>query len=211
MDKARLEKLFSEERLKPYYLRLEDYKEAIKLYKANIQLSEAFYTSLSVLEITLRNAIHQSCKRHFNDDYWFRNKLPKDLVSQVTDTENKIHLGHKIPTSDRIVSELTFGFWTTLFNRKYASLLWKPLHQIFLHTPHPLRQRAEISPRLNTIRAFRNRVYHYEPVSWSFAMLQNQHEIIIEILNWLDSDIATWISDIDRLPGLLKEYSKKQL
>ena len=209
MDKIRLEKLFSEERLKPYYKRLTDHNEAINLYKVNIQLSESFYTSLSVLEITLRNAIHQSCKRHFKDDYWFKNKLPKDLVAYVTDTENKILSAHKIPTSDRIVSELTFGFWTTLFNRKYASHLWKPLHQIFIHTPPTLRQRSEISPRLNTIRAFRNRVYHYEPICWSLTILQERHDTILEILNWLDSDIVYWLADINRLPELLKEIGKR--
>jgi len=208
MDKARLEKLFSEERLKPYYKRVADHSEAIKLYKVNIQLSESFYTTLSILEITLRNAIHQSCKRHFKDDYWFKNKLPKDLVAYVTDTENKILAAHKIPTPDRIVSELTFGFWTTLFNRKYASQLWKPLHQIFIHTPHPLRQRAEISPRLNTIRGFRNRVYHYEPICWNFTTLQECHNTIIEILNWIDSDIVNRLADINRFPELLKEIKE---
>jgi hypothetical protein len=192
LDKARLEKLFSEERLKPYYLRLADYTEAVSLYKANIQLSESFYTTLSVLEITLRNAIHQSCKKYFRDDYWFKNKLPVEMAAQVIDTENKIRAARKIPGSDRIVSELTFGFWTSLFNRKYAAQLWKPLHQVFIHTPHHLRQRAEISPRLNTIRAFRNRIYHYEPVSWSFPILQNQHAIIVEMLNWLDADIVAF-------------------
>jgi len=204
MNKSQLERIFSEERLKPYYEKLQDHEKVGNLYKLNIQLSEAFYTSLSVIEITLRNVIHHSCKRYFNDEFWFKNCLPEELVKQVIDTENKIKNIYKTPTSGRIVSELTFGFWTMLFNRKYAPLLWKPLHQVFIHSPHSLRRRAEISPRLNSIRIFRNRIYHYEPIIWNLDVLKHQHNTIIEILNWLDLDIVKWINDIDRLPELLK-------
>lgn len=202
MNKLQLEKLFSKERLKPYYLRSSNHQEALQLYKVNIQLSEAFYTTLSVVEVVLRNAIHYSCKRYFKDEYWFKNKLPAELVKQVIKTETKIKSEYKIITADRIVSELTFGFWTTLFNRKYASLLWKPLHQVFIYSPHHLRQRAEISPRLNTVRRLRNRAYHYEPICWNIAALKKQHGTILEVLNWLDTEITGLLEDIDRLPEI---------
>ena len=53
-----------------------DFGKAYRLYKANIELSEAFYPILSVLEISLRNAVHETLKNHFQDEYWFKNKLP---------------------------------------------------------------------------------------------------------------------------------------
>ena len=198
------------ERLKPYYVRESEHENAIKLYKINLRLSEAFYTSLSVFEITLRNAIHNSCKVYFGDNFWFINHLPVELATKVIEIKNKIVASHKAPTADRIVSELTFGFWTSLFNRKYAYLLWKPLYQIFIHAPHILLQRAIISPKLNSIRDFRNRVYHYEPICWNLNALQQKHNLIIELLYWLDSGAVQWIADIDRAPGLLREILENE-
>lgn len=209
MERGRLEDLFSEQRLKPYFAKFNDHHQAIQLYKRNIQLSESFYTTLSVVEIALRNAINNSCKQYFSDEYWFKNVLPEELLARIARVENNIIVQKKIPHNDRIVSELTFGFWTSLFNRRYAALLWKPLHQVFHNMPHHLRQRALISPKLNAIRIFRNRVYHYEPISWSFRALQYQHANILDILNWLDKDLAEWITDIDRLPNLLKNHLPK--
>lgn len=210
MDKSKLEQLFSSERLKPCYKRFPDNgTKAVLLYKTNIKISEAFYPSLSILEIVLRNAIYNSCKKHFKDEHWFKNNLPPELVQQVANIELKTSHTKKNPTPDRIVSELTFGFWTTLFNRKYAKLLWKPLHKIFLHTPRNLRKRAEISLRLNHIRILRNRIYHYEPISWNFQILNSNYKMIIELLNWLNIEIVDWTNDIDRFEIVLNKAKKE--
>lgn len=34
-------------------------------------------------------------------------------------------------TADKVVAELTFGFWTALFNKQYAKDFWKPLMYAF--------------------------------------------------------------------------------
>ena len=49
-----------------------DFDKAYRLYKVNIELSEAFYPILSVLEVSLRNAVNETLKLHFNDPYWFK-------------------------------------------------------------------------------------------------------------------------------------------
>lgn len=210
MNKARLERIFSQERLKPYYVAGADYEDAVRLYKLNIRVSETFYVSLSILEVALRNAIHSTCKQYFNDDFWFKNCLPADLSKEVHAVELKMLAAKKIPTADRIVSELTFGFWTTLFNRKYAQILWKPLHQIFRHAPRHLRQRAHISPILNAVRDFRNRVYHYEPLIWNMVVVQKKHQSIVEILHWIDADLVNWFSDIDKAPDLIESCLQRK-
>jgi hypothetical protein len=61
-----------------------DFEKAIQLYKANIELSEAFYPILSILEISLRNAINQKLSDHFNDPFWFKNSLPIDFLPFVS-------------------------------------------------------------------------------------------------------------------------------
>jgi hypothetical protein len=210
MFKARLEKLLSQERLKPYYRAGIDYDDALELYKLNIEVSEAFYISLSILEVTLRNTIHASFSQYFKDDFWFKNCLPTDLSNEALVVERKILASKKVASADRIVSELTFGFWTRLFNRKYAQLLWKPLHRVFIHTPHRLRQRAHISPLLNAVRDFRNRIYHYEPIIWNIPDIKQKHDNIIDILSWLDSEIVNWFSESDRVPIMIDKLTQKK-
>lgn len=198
MQIKKISEIFSEERLLPYLKRFpNDSLKAIELYKVNIKLSEACYVSLSVLEVALRNAIHNSFSKHFKTDYWLKTHLDSSLTKQVLEAENKILSSRKQVTSGRLISELTFGFWTTLFNRKYAPVLWKPLHRVFHQMPAKERQRAIISPKLNTIRTFRNRIYHYEPISWDFDELEKHYKIIYEVIGWLEPDLIPWTKELD--------------
>lgn len=57
-NKEFFEKVFSTKRMERYFnLYPGDASRAILHYRCNLQLAEAFYTSLSVLEVTLRNAL----------------------------------------------------------------------------------------------------------------------------------------------------------
>lgn len=57
-SKAFLEKVFSGKRMERYFaLYPDDEQRAIRHYQCNLQLAEAFYVSLSVFEVTLRNAL----------------------------------------------------------------------------------------------------------------------------------------------------------
>lgn len=209
MQKNELILVFSKERLTPYFKRFDGQEEkAIGLYKSNIKLSEACYTSLSILEIALRNAIHDKFSQYFKDEYWFLNHLDESLCNQSKDVANKILASNKEVTSGRIISELTFGFWTSLFNRKYANTLWKPLHRVFHQMPPEIRQRAVISPKLNAVRTFRNRIYHYEPVSWDLNELEKHYNNIYEILSWISPNLIIWTKQLDNFEIELKNAKK---
>lgn len=57
-NKVFLEKVFSCKRMERYFsLYPGDEARAIQHYQCNLQLAEAFYVSLSVFEVTLRNAL----------------------------------------------------------------------------------------------------------------------------------------------------------
>lgn len=53
-----------------------NFEKAYTLYQVNIQLSEAFYPLLSVLEVSLRNSIHET----LTFLKWLDNDLPKLLT-----------------------------------------------------------------------------------------------------------------------------------
>ena len=208
MNVSTLINAFSQKRLQPYINRFKgDTKKAVNLYKDNILLSESLYPSLSILEITLRNSIHNVLKLRFNDDYWFKNCLHDDVIfsNSVKEAEKKILQSKKKLSSDHIISALNFSFWTILFNSKYQNLLWKHLRLAFPNLPKNKRKRQIVASKLNSLRKLRNRIYHYEPICWNLKALDNHYISIIELINWLNEDIAVWVQEIDRFKKVLKE------
>lgn len=198
MNQQKIIKDISIERFEPYLLRCNgDQKKAFTLYEYNIKISQSFYTPLSVLEVTLRNKVDKSFKEHFKDNFWLRNVLPPVMSKQVTDVEQKLVQRKKTLTNSGILAELNLGFWTILFNRRYAKTYWKPLHRIFEHIPKHQRKRSDIAARLNHIRTFRNRVYHYEPIIWDAEVLDQKHNDILDVLFWLNPEAAEWVRSID--------------
>ena len=182
-----------------------DFDKACQLYKANIELSEAFYPILSVLEVSLRNAVHETLKTRFQDEYWFKNNLPAEFLPFVLKATQKLDAQRKAITADRIIAELNFGFWGRLFDRSYTSLLWKPLRLIFKNTPKPLRQRDTIADTLYRIRTLRNRIYHYEPIFGNLQDIENQYNEMQTFLMWLDNDLPKLLADIDRFADILQK------
>jgi hypothetical protein len=182
-----------------------DFDKAYRLYKVNIELSETFYPILSILEVSLRNAVNETLKLHFNDLFWFKNSLPVEFLPFVSDATQKLTAQRKTITADRIIAELNFGFWNRLFNRHYTGLLWKPLRLIFQNTPKHLRQRDTIADALYRIRTLRNRVYHYEPIFGNLQDLEKQYNEMLTFLAWFDNGLPKLLTDIDRFNDILKK------
>jgi hypothetical protein len=204
MTEQKLKYLLSSPRFNVYLIKTgNDFNKAYRLYKINIELSEAFYPILSVLEVALRNVVNETLKVHFNDLYWFKNYLPPEFLPFVSDAIQKITSQRKNITPDRIVAELNFGFWNRLFNRPYTGLLWKELRIIFINTPKHLRQRETIADALYRIRTLRNRVYHYESIFDNLHDLEKQYNEMLTFLSWIDKDLLNLISDIDRFNDIL--------
>ncbi|MDQ6761338.1 MAG: Abi family protein [Bacteroidota bacterium] len=182
-----------------------DFDKAYRLYKVNIELSEAFYPILSILEVSLRNAVNETLKLHFNDPYWFKNNLPIEFLPFVSEATQKLSAQRKSITADSIIAELNFGFWNRLFNRHYTGLLWKPLRLIFQNTPKHLRQRNIIADALYRIRTLRNRIYHYEPIFGDLQDIEKRYSEMLIFLTWFDNDLPELLTDIDRFNGILKK------
>ncbi len=98
MEYNAIERLISKERLKPYLsYHSNNFDNAVAHYKANIEISESFYSMLSVLEIALRNNIDFQLKRKFNDDNWFENPefiniVNRFQIDRVSEARNKINV-----------------------------------------------------------------------------------------------------------------------
>lgn len=188
MNKESIENIISSERLNPYLKKHDsNFDNAIEHYKANIRISEAFYPLMSIIEIGLRNNVNEQLTRRFKTEKWYENAEFIKVVSsyqigRIEDARKSILISKKEITSGRIISELTFGFWTSLFDSKYDKTLWKNLRFSFPNCPKDIRQRKTISGKFNGIRKFRNRLFHHEAISWSYKAVDNyKNEILNEI------------------------------
>lgn len=212
MQVADLERLLSQSRLATYYqLFPNDNQKAIEYYELNTQIAESLYPLLSNLEIVLRNAIHNSFSIHFKNTNWYAQVNYPELQDQINIAKSKITASKSQITIDKLVSELTLGFWTSLFNKNYAKDFWKPLMYAFPLLNKQQKHRNVIAFKLNNIRKFRNRIFHYEPICNDLNILSTNHTNILEVLQWINTDIVVWTKQIDRFDNLYQQATKMRI
>lgn len=179
------ESALSTERLSTYMQWAnQDSNIAKELYGLNMALSEALYTPLHMLEITLRNAIHNRMIDIHGEKWFTNNQLIIDhyLQNKVLEAYKK----HGKEAKDgQIVAELTFGFWTALFS-PHNNHLWQYFHQIFAA---PVKRKT-IAGKLNRIRRVRNRIAHHEVIIQHDLLAS--HSDMRELIGWLSTEALIW-------------------
>jgi hypothetical protein len=202
MENHILLSLLSKERISPYLKKHNNnYEKALEHYKANIRISASFYPLIAIIEVVFRNNVNQQLTRKYNSQLWFdtpefRKDCSKFQLKKIRELKNNKSLKGKSYSPGKIVSELTFGFWTSLFDSELSLILWKSLRLSFPNCPKPLRHRKEISRRFTGIRKFRNRIFHHEPISWDYAVLQNYYSEMLCVILWLNKDLPDWVGDL---------------
>lgn len=201
-----MEKHFSPARIERYKAaRNGDTALAAADYTRNMLLAEAMVPMLNVLEIGLRNALHARLRHLYGRENWWESwtGLPAfdKLTHSITEAKRKLRQRRERASSDKILAELTFGFWCTLFNSSFQPVLWKDLRLAFPACPRDQRQRHTVSSALNQVRELRNRVFHHEPLLWLTPDLAKQHAKGVTLVRWLDPSLADWLARHDRLPG----------
>lgn len=205
-----LSEAFSSQRLKRYMnLYNGDGSKVVAHYKANLALAESLYTSLSVFEVTLRNALSKELERMMGRKDWYSvfpsNPALKSLTSEVTVAIRHISQRGEMVSPDKIVAELTFGFWVTLLNSEYELILWKGLRLAFPHMPKKDRKRKNISSPCNALRKLRNRVFHHESICWDLDYITEIHSRLVMVLGWMNLDIQAWLDEVDSFNEVVDE------
>ena len=208
-NKAILERIISKERIEPYLRHHKnDLEKAIAHYKSNILISEAFYPLLSILEIGLRNSIDFQLAHRFNDKNWFENHefikiASRFQIDRIADARTSILSEKKEITSGRIISELSFGFWTSLFDTKFEMIHWKNLRLAFPNCPKDIRKRKTMSSKFNGIRKLRNRIFHHEAITWNLDVIESYKNEIMEGIAWLNNDLLNWLDELNHIDKVI--------
>lgn len=210
-----LPNLISTARLRPYLDACSgDSTRAVRLYTWNLEISAAFWGEIHVLEVTLRNAIHdQLAHRYRRKDWWQdpRAKLHHVMKSQLDDAFREAAKTaakkNRPPVAGDVVASLSLGFWSGFTGSgrglQYETLYWQPaLHKAF---PNYQGQRSDLSRTLDSIRLFRNRIAHHEPIFGRH--LAADHQSIVRVAGYLSNDASAYIAALTRVPAVLSRRS----
>ena len=184
-------------------------EEALARYVWNIALCEALYPSMHCLEVALRNTLHHEAASYFRTEKWLDPDHPSCVLSEreqrkVRGAKRELQRRGRPPVPDRVVAELTFGFWTSLLSREYEQrFLIRIIKPAFPDLPKPIRTRRTLAGRFNEIRRFRNRIFHHEPI-WKRGSLVLDHQSILEAIGWICPALRQTAMAVDRFPAVHK-------
>jgi hypothetical protein len=205
----------SAERLQPYRRPQDsDALDALARYCWNMALCESLYPMLQVLEVVLRNALHARLTAlHGPTWYTATGVLDPREANEVAEAHTTLQRRHKPQTPGAVIAELTFGFWTSLFDRRYEQTLGRQLLQktpastrVFSYAGTQ-RQLPLLRRRLHTIRQLRNRVFHHEPI-WYWSDLRQHHGELIETIRWHAPELYQGLAAMDRFPQVYRGGSQ---
>lgn len=163
---------------------------AQRLYTYNVQLSAALYGPLHMVEVALRNACDRALRQTYGAG-WIDD--PAVLVAHhqhdaILRARSKLAREGKVETDGRMIAELNFGFWTSLFDRT-SQHLWPTLRPAFKAKGI---QASPIRVKLRNLRRLRNRIAHYEPILT--LPLASFYGEATTLTGWLSPRAAAWIS-----------------
>ena len=215
MNYKEYEKAFSTARLVKYQSACNgNTNDALTLYRYNIKLCQKFYGILNVFEVVLRNAIDSHYKAHFNDNDWICSQLqPGGMLefaphkAEVEKTIASLVKQGKY-THDRLVSSVTFGFWTYMFTKKPFKIGGQNLLSIFPEREFGLGQKA-IYKELMQIKSFRNKIAHHEAICFdavgrkSIVPAMFNYELILKYITFLGYHKNHLFYGLDILPEVI--------
>ena len=221
MKYKEFENAFSAARLNKYlYACNGNRSKALQLYRLNNKLCQKLYGVLNVFEVVLRNAIYEHYKTFFSDSDWIRSQLTNvGMLSSIPKNNEIASIIQKLVntgkyTPNRVVSSLSFGFWTHLFTKYPFSKGGKSILKIFPNKTKPLGQRAVFN-ELMKIKEFRNRIAHHEPICFDKAghvdtiFARSHYMLILRYLYYLGYNDSELLYGLDAQPDRILQNIDK--
>jgi Abi-like protein len=175
-----------------------DRDKALQFYTLNARLCESLYTPLHMLEVALRNRIHQ-VMTVAHGPIWYEleaHQANPVQLEMLTKARQDMEDAKKTDTPGRMVAALTFGYWTAMLGKEYENLWQTTLKDIARREDGKGLTRKAFSKPLAPIRTLRNRIAHHEPIL--YWTLPKHHDAILQLTAWLSPVAAQWSRDNSR-------------
>ena len=145
-------------------------RRAFDLYAWNVQASAALYPILQVNEIALRNAVHRALVSQFGAHWPYSHGFLRTLQRFERETfekgRTKLELKLRIArlSTDHVVASQNYWFWVMLLTSRFEDRVWKREFTVSFPNAPPRIDRSVVHARADSIRLFRNRIAHFEPI-----------------------------------------------
>ncbi|MFB6575761.1 hypothetical protein [Kocuria palustris] len=200
--------VLSDPRMATYRAEAGTAEGAFALYCWNAQVSAKFMVPIHFAEVALRNVVNDVLSEVYGANWpWSQNlilSLPDPSRSAYSPRQDLARTASRYQTTGKIVAELKFAFWVSMFTRRHHQRLWKG--RIFLYFPEsPLSAeddlRHEIRERLDEVRVLRNRIAHHEPVFKRDLMVDQER--LTTLVKWRSLPIFQKVAEINEVPEVL--------
>ncbi len=213
-----MENAFSKKRMKFYrefaLKKFNNEKLAQQCYFYNIKISSILYAHLSIFEVVLRNKI----AKHLSDNFqnWFLNdsNFNQRILSSresnfIRQANERLAQDEKKITEDSVISELTLGFWVTLFKKHNSQSVWSIFKYKNLFSGEFKKKKiSEIYKILNDIRYIRNRISHYEQIITYYPekTIKNVEDVLLSMDENSDK-IITFLTHLSSVPSSIQDLN----
>lgn len=219
MKYSDFEKAISADRMERYLKSCGgDTRKAMKLYRYNLQISQAMFTVISCFEVVLRNKIDQHLIRQLGHE-WLRDSvigngiftLPilKKTHSIINSAYWRLNKSRSY-THTKLLAEMEFGIWKYMFSPIQYRQCGQNLLCIFPNKPRSSvsqqYNQTYVFKELDKINAMRNRIAHHEPICFraqsaeiDSTYIETIYEKIISLFSWMGMDSKALLYGLDRV------------
>lgn len=174
--------------------------DSLEKYSWHALTSAAFFASLHVCEVAVRNGVHEALMATYGPAWpWnptFEHSLPSPRGPNFKPKDELIRARARMPpdATGKVIAELKFAFWCHMFTSRYQVRLWDPhIRTTFPNLPpipDPAQSRHAIYVELDSLRKFRNRIAHHEPILAEPLSLRQQSTQ--KLMTWRCAEVAEW-------------------
>lgn len=151
-------------------------RQAMTLYRLNLQLSQELFTIISCFEIALRNAIDKELTNRLGNE-WLKDSIMPNGVFNIPNTHKTCDIisnaYHKLQhdgsySHSKLLAEMEFGIWKYMFSPVQFRQTGQILLRVFPNKPRSTAQvrynHSFFFNELDKVNTMRNRIAHHEPV-----------------------------------------------
>ena len=152
----------------------------------NALVSSAFFATLHICEVVIRNAIAHALELKYGVNWPWHTGLERSLAAWAKGELQSARQGIPVGSTGKVIAELKFAFWCKMFAAGQDQHIWHAhLHTVFPHLPLPLTVAAGrqiIYEDMEALRGLRNRIAHHEPIiGFPLAAYQARMERLLKL------------------------------
>lgn len=186
-----------------------DLERALKLYCWNARISAALMVPAHFAEVTTRNAAADALEAVYGPRWPWSASFERSLQSPqrvYSPKRDLLSVRGRYATAGKVIAELKFAFWESLFTSRHDTRLWSPhIASVFPEAPAmpPASLRDRVNKDLETIRRLRNRIAHHEPIL-SRNLLDDLNRML-DLVELRSRPTATWVRAMEEATVVLGE------